>query len=106
MVVHNGPPVRKFGHILRALLQQMFAKETLNDRPALRKSTGFFQACVYPVNGDAAVLDAVTVGRVVLHDFPGAVSALGIYLVEDDGAVFGHAEAESVPLHLGTEQCR
>ena len=92
MVVHKGPPVRKSGHILRALLQQMFAKETLNDRPALRKSTGFLQACVCPVNGDAAVLDALTVGRVVLHDFP--------------GAVFGHAEAVSVPLHPGTEQCR
>lgn len=63
MVVHKGPPVRKSGHILRALLQQMFAKETLNDRPTLRKSTGFLQACVCPVNGDAAVLDAVDCGR-------------------------------------------
>lgn len=76
-------------------MQKVFAEETLSQRPVLRQLPGVFHQRVYP--GDAAfgvlVFDAVAGLGVVFHHFAGAYAALGVYLVEDDGAVAGDAEA-------------
>ena len=78
----------------------MFAKETLTNRPALRQHSGFLQAGVCPINRNPDVFHAVAVGRIVLHNLSGTHSALGVDLVENDGAVFGHAKAVIGPQAL------
>ena len=72
---------------LREERQEVFAEETLRQRPFLRELAGVFEEGMYP--GDSAfgvlVLDAVAGLRVVFHDFASTDAALGVNLVEDDG---------------------
>ena len=84
------------GHgLLREERQQVLTEEALCQRPFLRELAGVFEEGMHP--GDAAfgvlVLDAVAGLGVVLHDFAGADAALGVNLVEDDGAFAGDTDA-------------
>ena len=73
----------------------MFAEEALRQRPFLRKLAGVFEEGMHPGNAafGVLVLDAVAGLRVVFHDLAGADAALGVNLVEDDGAFAGDADA-------------
>ena len=86
----------------------MFAKEALTHIPALRQHSGFFQPCVRPVHRNSDIFHAVAVGGIVLHNLSGADAAVDVDLIENDGAVFGHAKAVIGPQALdnvGGEDC-
>lgn len=65
----------------------MFAEQALTEAEAAREFTLFDEEAVEPVEGAGAILNAVTSGRIVSHDFGSAVVSGGIDLGKNDASI-------------------